>query len=193
MTIETHPSLMTSFRRHRLLLAGVLLVGVAGAGFWLFNGGPSNAVARTEKLITEADGAFRPSETQWGSLRLTPVREVAFRDERATDGKIAINEDTTTPVFSPYSGRVSRLIAKAGDKVAAGAPLFVLEQDFERAALERGVVVVAGESFALGQTAAPMAVRVSLSAARSREELKRGLLILLELLGQQPRPGRALV
>ncbi len=65
--------------------------------------------------------------------------------------------------------------------------------DFERAALERGVVVVAGESFALGQTAAPMAVRVSLSAARSREELKRGLLILLELLGQQPRPGRAIV
>ena len=127
MTIETHPSLMTSFRRHRLLLAGVLLVGVAGAGFWLFNGGPSNAVARTEKLITEADGAFRPSETQWGSLRLTPVREVAFRDERATDGKIAINEDTTTPVFSPYSSRVSRLIAKAGDKVAAGAPLFAIE------------------------------------------------------------------
>ena len=65
--------------------------------------------------------------------------------------------------------------------------------DFERAALERGVVVVAGESFALGQTAAPMAVRVSLSAARSREELRRGLMILLELLRQQPRPGRAIV
>jgi len=65
--------------------------------------------------------------------------------------------------------------------------------DFERAALERGVVVVAGESFALGQTAAPMAVRVSLSAARSREELRRGLMVLLELLRQQPRPGRAIV
>ncbi len=65
--------------------------------------------------------------------------------------------------------------------------------DFERAALERGVVVVAGESFALGQTSAPMAVRVSLSAARSREELRRGLTVLVELLGQQPRPGRAIV
>ncbi len=127
MTIETQPSLMTSFRRHRLLLAGVLLVGAAGAGFWLFNGGPSNAVARPEKVIPEADGGFRPSETQWGSLKLTPVRQVAFRDERATDGKIAINEDTTTPVFSPYSGRVSRLIAKPGDKVEAGAPLFAIE------------------------------------------------------------------
>ncbi|MBU1229652.1 MAG: PLP-dependent aminotransferase family protein [Proteobacteria bacterium] len=64
--------------------------------------------------------------------------------------------------------------------------------DFERAALERGVIVVAGESFALGQTAAPMAVRVSLSAARSREELRRGLEILLELMLQQPRPGRSI-
>jgi len=42
---------------------------------------------------------------------------VAFREERATDGKIGINEDTSTPVFSPYSGRVTRLIAKPGDKV----------------------------------------------------------------------------
>jgi cobalt-zinc-cadmium efflux system membrane fusion protein len=55
------------------------------------------------------------------------VRQVAFRDERATDGKIAINDDTTTPVFSPYSGRVTRLIAKPGDYVQKGAPLFAIE------------------------------------------------------------------
>src|SRR5882757_3717185 len=59
---------------------------------------------RRNRLWGEADGAFRPSDTQWTSLRLAMVRQVAFRDERATDGKIAINEDTTTPVFSPYSG-----------------------------------------------------------------------------------------
>ena len=75
----------------------------------------------------EADGAFRPRDTQWSSLRLAPVRQVAFRDERATDGKIAINEDTTTPVFSPYSGRVSKLIARPGDLVERGAPLFAIE------------------------------------------------------------------
>jgi cobalt-zinc-cadmium efflux system membrane fusion protein len=55
------------------------------------------------------------------------VRQVAFRDERATDGKIAINEDTTTPVFSPFSGRVSKLIARPGDFVERGAPLFAIE------------------------------------------------------------------
>ena len=118
---------MTRLKRHRLLIAGAGLVAVVGAGFWMLDSGPSNAVARPEKPTAEADGAFRPSDTQWGSLRLTPVRQVAFRDERATDGKIALNEDTTTPVFSPYSGRVSRLIAKPGDHVDAGAPLFAIE------------------------------------------------------------------
>jgi membrane fusion protein, heavy metal efflux system len=127
MPIESKPSLMTSLKRHRLLIAGVVLVAVFGAGFWVLDGGPSNAVVRAEKPTAEADGAFRPSDTQWGSLKLTPVRQVAFRDERATDGKIALNEDTTTPVFSPYSGRVSRLIAKPGDRVDAGAPLFAIE------------------------------------------------------------------
>ena len=127
MPIESKPSLMTSLKRHRLLIAGVGLVAVVGGGFWVLDGGPSNAVARAEKPTTEADGAFRPSDTQWGSLKLTPVRQVSFRDERATDGKIALNEDTTTPVFSPYSGRVSRLIARPGDHVDAGAPLFAIE------------------------------------------------------------------
>jgi len=127
MTIDSNPSLMKRLRHHRLLVAGAVLVAVIGVGLWVLNGGPSNAVARADKVVSEADGSFRPSETQWGSLKLVPVREVAFRDERATDGKIAVNEDTTTPVFSPYSGRVSRLIAKPGDKVAAGAPLFAIE------------------------------------------------------------------
>jgi cobalt-zinc-cadmium efflux system membrane fusion protein len=127
MPIESKPSLMTSLKRHRLLIAGVGLVAVFGAGFWVLDGGPSNAVARVEKPTAEADGALRPTDTQWGSLKLTPVHQVAFRDERATDGKIALNEDTTTPVFSPYSGRVSRLIAKPGAHVDAGAPLFAIE------------------------------------------------------------------
>ncbi|MBS0547350.1 MAG: efflux RND transporter periplasmic adaptor subunit [Proteobacteria bacterium] len=127
MTIESNPSLIERLQRHRLIVAGVVLVAVVGAGIWVFDGGPSNAVARPDKIVPQADGAFRPSETQWGSLKLAPVREMAFRDERATDGKIAVNEDTTTPVFSPYSGRVSRLIAKPGDAVEAGAPLFAIE------------------------------------------------------------------
>jgi cobalt-zinc-cadmium efflux system membrane fusion protein len=127
MTIESNPPLISRMKRHRLLLAAFGLVLVVGGGFWALHSDPSNAVSRTDTKATESDGAFHPSDTQWSSLKLTPVRQVAFRDERATDGKIALNEDTTTPVFSPYSGRVSRLIAKPGDRVEAGAPLFAID------------------------------------------------------------------
>ena len=119
--------LVVRLGRYRLLAAGCGVIALAVAGAWLLNSGPGNAVARPEKTNRDADGAFRPSETQWSSLRLVPVREVTFRDERTTDGKIASNEDTTTPVFSPYSGRIMRLIAKPGDVVERGAPLYAIE------------------------------------------------------------------
>ena len=126
MSIETKSRI--ELRRSRLWLgAGAVVVAAAVVGFWALNSGPGNAVARSEKTVRDADGAFRPSETQWASFKLATVRQVAFRDERMTDGKIAINEDTTTPVFSPYSGRVSRLIAKPGEHVETGQPLFAID------------------------------------------------------------------
>jgi cobalt-zinc-cadmium efflux system membrane fusion protein len=129
MKTEAQSTSTTRLPRHRLWLAagGVAAVAAVVTGFWMINTGPGNAVARPEKVTRDADGAFRPSETQWASLKLAAVRQVSFRDERATDGKIAINEDTTTPVFSPYSGRVTRLIARPGDVVERGAPLFAID------------------------------------------------------------------
>jgi cobalt-zinc-cadmium efflux system membrane fusion protein len=113
-------------RRHRLWFAGAGIVALALAGVWTLDTGPTNALVRPVATV-EADGAFHPSETQWSGLRFAPVEAASFRDERATDGKIGNNEDTTTPVFSPYSGRVTRLIARPGQYVERGAPLFAIE------------------------------------------------------------------
>jgi cobalt-zinc-cadmium efflux system membrane fusion protein len=120
------PAIMARFKRYRVLLAFGGLAVVALLGVWAYDTQPSNAVARADKVL-DVTGAFRPSDNQWSGLKLAVVRQVAFRDERTTDGKIAINEETTTPVFSPFSGRVSKLIAKPGDQVGRGAPLFAIE------------------------------------------------------------------
>ena len=72
-------------------------------------------------------GAFRPSPTQWAALATAPAVRKTFRQEFATEGKIAVNEDRATPVFSPYAGRVNALQARPGDAVVAGQPLFVIE------------------------------------------------------------------
>ena len=120
------PIAATSLRRNHMWLVAGCVVVAAAVGFWTIGSGPGNALVRPA-VANEADGSFRPSETQWAGLRLEVVKPVSFREERATDGKIGINEDTTTPVFSPYSGRVTRLIAKPGDVVQRGAPLFAVE------------------------------------------------------------------
>lgn len=73
------------------------------------------------------NGAFKVTDKQWATLKVIAVNTVVFQDAAETDGRIALNDDFTTPVFSPYSGRVTRLIARAGDIVAKGDPLFAIQ------------------------------------------------------------------
>jgi cobalt-zinc-cadmium efflux system membrane fusion protein len=75
---------------------------------------------------TEPPGTFRPTQQQWRSLKLEPVTLRAFRPQQVTEGTIAVDDDLTTPVFSHYSGRVTKVIAMLGDVVEPGAPLFVI-------------------------------------------------------------------
>jgi len=70
---------------------------------------------------------YTPTPAEWASLTLQAVTGRAFRAEYVTEGKIAIDEDRATPVFSPYTGRLTRLLVRPGDRVAKGQPLFVIE------------------------------------------------------------------
>lgn len=72
-------------------------------------------------------GAFKPTPEEWAGLKIERVATRAFRPEVVTEGNIALDDDLNTPVFSPYSGRVVRIIARLGDHVARGAPLFAIE------------------------------------------------------------------
>ena len=72
-------------------------------------------------------GTFVATPEQWATLRFAQVRAGGFAGEIDTDGKIAADDTRTTQVFSPYSGRVTRVFAKAGDRVRAGQPLFEVQ------------------------------------------------------------------
>jgi membrane fusion protein, heavy metal efflux system len=115
----------------------------------------SHFAAREERAaLALVPGTFRPTDAQWASLKLAPVQQTTFRAERVTDGKIANNEDTTTPVFSPFSGRVTKLFVKAGDQVNRGDPL----------------LAVAAAEFVQGQSDLISAV-AALNTARSQVKL----------------------
>src|SRR5258707_1577912 len=70
---------------------------------------------------------FTPSAAEWTSLAFEPAAEQVFRAEHVTEGKIAVNEESSTPIFSPYAGRVIKLLVKPSDTVERGQPLFVVE------------------------------------------------------------------
>ena len=70
---------------------------------------------------------FRANDAQWSTLKTGVVQQMVFFSTEQTDGKIATDDDITTPVFSQYSGRVVRVFAKAGDVVAMGAALLEVE------------------------------------------------------------------
>jgi cobalt-zinc-cadmium efflux system membrane fusion protein len=86
--------------------------------------------AKPTEVSSQAKGSlprYVPSATEWASLTVEPVTERAFRAEHATEGKIAVNEESSTPIFSPFAGRVTKLLVKPSDVVERGQILFVVE------------------------------------------------------------------
>ena len=109
-------------------IGGVLLVLAGAAAFTFMNTGsapPRNSDVSSQSR--KGSGRYMPTPAEWASLTIEPVVEHNFRAEHVTEGKIAVDEDRSTPVFSPYAGRVIRLSAKPGDTVTQGQPLFVIE------------------------------------------------------------------
>jgi cobalt-zinc-cadmium efflux system membrane fusion protein len=80
-----------------------------------------------EHAVAPAPASFKPSREQLAGLRLATVGTARFRTEHVTDGKIAVNGERSTAVYSPYSGRVTALMARPGDTVRAGQVLFTVE------------------------------------------------------------------
>jgi cobalt-zinc-cadmium efflux system membrane fusion protein len=84
------------------------------------------SVAAAEGTTKGAD-FVRVVPDQLHQLEVVKVESYAFLDQRSAIGQIAFNEDASTPVLTPFSGRVTRLIAKVGDQVKRGDPLLEID------------------------------------------------------------------
>jgi membrane fusion protein, heavy metal efflux system len=120
-----HLSPLTQFLTIAIL---ALFVGVAILAWPVIGKNVADPGGRAQPATSEeARGTFTLTKEQWAGFRIEPVGLVSFRPEQVTEGSIAIDDDLTTPVFSQHSGRVIKLIAKLGDRVEAGAPLFEIQ------------------------------------------------------------------
>jgi membrane fusion protein, heavy metal efflux system len=113
-------------RQWRLIGIAAAVVVIVVLAAWLGGRafGPHEAPATS---APPSPGTFRATPQQLKTLTVEVVQTHDFVSQELTEGKIAVNGDRATPVFSPYSGRVTRVIAGLGDTVKSGAPLATLE------------------------------------------------------------------
>jgi cobalt-zinc-cadmium efflux system membrane fusion protein len=101
---------------NRLHLVPFLLVLSAGACARKEAAGARDAVPDGEVRLTEAQ--LKASALELGAASVAPIVETA-----RLAGRVAFDDLRVTHVFSPVTGRVERIFANPGDKVAKGAPL----------------------------------------------------------------------
>lgn len=113
----------------RRMITSVVLLALAGAGAYgfLFAGAKEKNHSEVSSQSRRNAQNFMPTPCEWATLTIEPVNAKTFRAEYVTEGKVAIDEDRSTPVFSPYAGRVTKLLAKPGESVTQGQPLFTIE------------------------------------------------------------------
>ncbi len=107
-------------------LALLIFGGVMIAIFFVLPAIVGLAAPADSTAEAPADAAFKPTDQQWAGLKVQRVTSQNFAPTVETEGRIALDEDLSTPVFSPYSGRVTRVLARAGEVVQAGTPLFAI-------------------------------------------------------------------
>ena len=107
-------------RRVQLVVIGsVALALAAGLGLaHLINGRPQPRPAPPLPA-----GEFPATPEEQGSITVQPAELRSFADEVVTDGKVAANDDRTTQIFPPFTGRVTHVYVTAGQAVRRGEPL----------------------------------------------------------------------
>jgi cobalt-zinc-cadmium efflux system membrane fusion protein len=127
MTPKFTEQLQVLSRKH--LAVGAALLALAGAALFGFMhlGGAQPKSSEVSSQSRKGLQRYMPTPAEWATMTIEPVTAHDFRSEHITEGKIAVDEDRSTPVFSPYAGRVTKLLARPGDRVVQGQPLFVIE------------------------------------------------------------------
>jgi cobalt-zinc-cadmium efflux system membrane fusion protein len=86
----------------------------------------ASAGVAAQGLAKKSD-IVRVTNDQMHQLGIVKVELYPFRVQKLAIGQIAYNEDTSTAVLTPFPGRVTRLLAKVGDNVNRGDPLFEID------------------------------------------------------------------
>jgi cobalt-zinc-cadmium efflux system membrane fusion protein len=151
-----------------LVLAGL---GFAAAG-----------ASAQPSLRPAKEAVVRVTDDQMHQLDFATVEPHLFRTYRTAIGQIGFDEDSSTIVLTPFSGRVARLIARVGDKVKRGD--FLMEIDSPDVLPPQNDFIAASTALARAQSQLDLA-RTTETRAKSLFEGKAGPLKDLEAAQSQ--------
>ncbi|MDR2014118.1 MAG: efflux RND transporter periplasmic adaptor subunit [Azoarcus sp.] len=111
-----------------LILAGIaLVVLIARAFVWISKAENEQPTGEAEQSQSLEANVVILSGRQAKAIKVEAVTLRAFSDQREAVGYVDFDQDQTTPVFSPWAGRISQVLVKAGDDVKKGQPLFAID------------------------------------------------------------------
>lgn len=102
-------------------VALLLLSGLLGSC------GPEASAVTPPQAEKPDPNTVKLTETQTHQIGVVKVETRQFRLQKQAIGQLAFNEDASTIVLSPFSGRVTRVLARIGDDVKRGDALFEID------------------------------------------------------------------
>ncbi len=113
------------------IVTGIVIFAAVAGAYFVFGraeGKPSDSVSTPKSDSEKPDpNLVKIDEKQQGAVNLQTVEAKNFQTEQVCTGKIAFNDDLTTPVFAEYTGRVTKVYVKPGDAVTKGVPLYEID------------------------------------------------------------------
>jgi membrane fusion protein, heavy metal efflux system len=165
----------------RLLLLGPILVLLAGC-----ESGQKAASAPAQTPQAEPGVVIIPPDSpKLAQIRVEPIRlEEMPAGEVTAPGKVEVNLNRISRVPLPVAGRVTRVMVKLGDGVAAGQPLLMLESPDANAATttyRQSEAAVTQANAALSQANAAL-VKAQADYDRSSDLLEHGSVAKKEVI-----------
>ena len=151
--------LMAASRLRRAIACAAPLVAAMAVAYAV------GAASSTASQAQTKDDVVRVTDEQMHQLNVVRVELRPFRLEKFAVGQIAYNEDVSTVVQAPFAGRVTRLIARLGERVRQGAPLLEIDSS----------EVVQPQNDFLAAAAAMNKARARLALATINEARNKGL------------------
>jgi cobalt-zinc-cadmium efflux system membrane fusion protein len=87
----------------------------------------TGAAELPKALSAKSNDKISLRQDQLHQIEVAPIATRPFVDVKPGIGQISFNEDMSSVVLAPFSGRVTRLFAKVGDVIKRGDPMFELD------------------------------------------------------------------